>query len=711
MISSTPDYQQAVVATRRRTYIRAVIDIRDPDISYGAVTSSGEMDLSDPGQIHDGVTELVPYATMEPRRWALNGSFRLFPLASGAQAGFVGDVLSGADGTFSPPVWVQENFSNVAILQAVTLYFPRARWDGVPVDLTVEVMQGGTAYYTKTVTGNTESHIALDGFTVNSPDAIRLTVSKWSMPGRRLRVPELVAGVLEEWDSGDMESFSIDQQANFAGLSLPYGTCNISMDNQDRRFEPRNKQGVFRSIEERQGIPVYIGVELPDGTVEYKPKGVYYQYADGWKTGANDLTMSWALADIVGLVAERQYIPPDTLPTTLSGWVASVVAQLGANFADHYSVDPTYAGVSVTANSVEDVTGVSCGEILRYAAQAAGCFVRADDETGYLTVEPLWTQGRKIDLDNLESYPTIQANDDVAALIFAIYGTSGQETYIVSGTNGASSNTLDIQNPFIHTQAQALTAARLILTQYGGNQISIVGRGDPASEVGDVDTVWLDRGNAVSARRMAQGIRFGFGVLSGCTATLVQPDGAYLFEESILLTESGSWTAPAGVTTIRVVLVSGGDGGEPGQAGDFDGPGANGTDGLGGYVWTGTISINPQQTFQVSIGAGGGPGEPGQPTTFGLHSSANGQRYSPNYVDVASGDAYSRSGVRAPQPNTGDGGVGGKGGNQGIRHRVPSEGGGSHSVVDVEPGPGLPGVGGASGCAIIYWDHEEVTAR
>lgn len=86
------------------------------------------------------------------------------------------------------------------------------------------------------------------------------------------------------------------------------------MDNLDRRFEPRSKSGVFRSIEERQGIPVSIGVALPDGTVEYKPKGIYYQYSGGWKTGDNGLTMQWELVDIVGLVSGRQYIPPAQLP-------------------------------------------------------------------------------------------------------------------------------------------------------------------------------------------------------------------------------------------------------------------------------------------------------------------------------------------------------------------------------------------------------------
>ena len=87
-------------------------------------------------------------------------------------------------------------------------------------------------------------------------------------------------------------------------------------------------------------------------------------------------------------------------------------------------------------------------------------------------------------LDNMEAYPVMKANDDLAALIFTLADGNGTE-YVVSGNATASGNTVAVNNPFIHTQAEALTAARLILSTYGGNQLEAVGRGNPASELGD----------------------------------------------------------------------------------------------------------------------------------------------------------------------------------------------------------------------------------
>lgn len=733
MIQSSEAYRAAVTGDSRRMLLRAVIDIIDPDIIYTTPTSSGQAPFSQPGQLYDKEMEISPnYATLERNRWLLDGSFLIYPdnYQGSGQQGFAGDVLSGDDGTFTDPPWVQLNFSNVSILQACSVYFPGADFDGVPDTFTVEVIQGGTAYFTQTVTGNREEWAAFDGFTVQNPDCVKITVSKWSLPGRRMRIPEIIPGVYEAWTGDMIAAFTVTQQANFACLALPYGTCTLSMDNLDRRFEPRSKDGVFQSIEERQGITVSIGPRLSDGTAEYKQVGVYYQAAGGWTTGDNGLTMTWDLVDIVGLIADREYIPPSSLPTTLGSWVGSIVAQLGTNFANRYTVDPNYSGQALTC-ALADVQGQKCGQILMWACMATGTFPRADNSTGNLAVEPFWSQGNKLDLDNLNTYPIMKANGDLGSIIFTL-NDGNQTQYVVGGTSAASPDTVSVQNPFIKTQAQALTAARMILSTYGGNQLETTGRGDPSSEIGDVDTVWLNESSATTGRRMSQTLQFSEGVMQGCTSTILQADGSFLFEERAVITQSGTWTAPAGVTKLRVIIGQGGQGGGQGQDGYWksagssnisfsgytSGEGARGVDGHGGKIWFGTVNINEQQGFQVSIGVGGAPswtygtaGSEGGESTFGPYSSANGEVYPNGFTDVASGDSFGRTGVAIPLLGSGDGGRGGDGGTAGAGHTrwVPGIVSGGHNewVVDIEPGPGGYGRAGASGFVVVYWDKDE----
>ena len=744
MIEATSAFRSAIVGKTRRIYLKAVVDISDPDMTIGAVTSSGLAPWSKSAQLTDKDISAPPrYATLEKNRWLLDGSFAIFPddYQIAGEIGTASEALSGADGTFSAPAWTQLSFSNVSVLQACSIFFSSDPLDGVPEDFTVDILVDGVSYHTETYTGNTQSAIKISGFTVYTPDAIKVTVTKWSLPYRRMRTVEIIPGYYEQWSENMLASFSVQQQGDVSCLTLPYGMLKMAMNNKNRMFEPRSKSGLFQSIEERQGVETYIGVRLADGTVEYKRVGVFYQYSDGWKTGDNGLTMQWDLVDIIGLLADRAYLAPTVLPITLSGWIASLVSQLGTNFASRYTVDADYADLAVTASSRAAVSGKKCGDILRWACMATGTWPRADAETGKLAVEPLWNQGSKITLENLVNYPTMKANQSLASLIFRL--SDGTE-YVVSGNSTSSEKTVTIENPFLHTQAQALTAARLILSCYGGNQLELTGRGDPASEIGDVDTVWLNESRATAARRIYQTFQFADGVLQGCQSKLLQADGSYLYDAFEIIRESGTWTAPPGVTHLRLVLGQGGQGGGYGGYGYVAGSGAlpgsgvaagygdPGTDGLGGKVWFDTVTINAGQTFNVNLGAGGAAaatqgteGSEGGETTFGVYSSANGQRYPNGYTDIANGQVFARTGVAVPESGTGDGGKGGDGGDPGQGYwkelfwtpDVPGYNDnnagnprGWDFVVTKEPGKGKPGKAGASGFVMVTWDRSEETA-
>lgn len=730
MIQTSEAYREAIVGSPRYMELLAVVDISDPDMTWGAVSGSPQAPWSKPEQLHDKDFEApTRYATLEENRWLLDGSFDLFPAnyKADGRVGFVLNDLSGSSGEFSEPQILQREFFNVAILQAASIFFSTDPLDGVPADFAVEILVNGVAFHTQEFTENTATEVSVEGFTVYTPNAIRLTVTRWSLPSRRVRVEEIVPGLYERWGGDELESFSVTQQGQFSCLSLPYGSARMGLDNQSRRFEPRKKGGLFQSIEERQPIELYLGPRTPAGP-DLMPLGIYYQAGDGWKTGENSIIMSWYLVDIIGLVSSRTYLPPDTLPTTLGGWLASIVGQLGENFKDRWHADPSYTNKALSAQSREDVTGKKCGDMIRWICQATGTWPRADAKTGDLTAEPLWNQGNKYDLDNLDEYPVMKANKSLAALIFQL-ADENRTQYVVSGNSTSSEDTVTIINPFLHTTAQALEAARLILSQYGGNLVELVGRGDPSTEIGDVATVWLDESSATAARVMSQTFQFQSGVLQSCRSSLLQADGSYLYTEfAIMDQDDGTFTAPEGVTDFRLVLSDGGQGGAqgangyvsgsgniPGQ-GTASGYGDKGLNGNGGKVWYGTIHLNPGETVKYHRGRGGAPsgktgvpGAEGEHSTFGVYSSSNGTLYPGGYTDIANGQTFCRTGVAAPLPGSGDGGAGGEGGEpgEGYWEQLFWPDGrprGWDFIVTKQPGPGKPGVAGASGFIMVTWE-------
>lgn len=710
MLDSTKAYRAAVTGDSRKILLKAVLKLVDPDIKYSGAFVYKEAPFSKKAQLYDGETESVAnYITLEANRWLLGGGFSPIPDSNDVegQVGAIGSDLSGADGVFEYPQNCTLLINNIESMQACSFFFPNADVDGVPEDFTV-TMIGGTSVpeilYTEEITGNRDSFVVVDGFKVYDPKTLEIHVRKWSLPYHRMRVSEIIPGLYEKWGSDMLASFNVKQQGDVSCLSLPYGTCTLRIDNLDRRFEPRNKEGIFSSIEERQAIPVYIGTQLEDGSVEYKQVGVFYQYAGGWRTSDNGIAMQWELVDIVGLIANRAFITLGELPNTLGGWIAAIVGQLGHNFANLYHVDPDYAELPLTC-SVDDVLGKKCGDVLRWACMATGTWPRAAADTGYLTVEPLWHQGNELTLENLERYPVMRANNDLAAIIFTLNDGVGTKL-VVSGNATASSQTVSVSNPFIRTREEALTAARLILSAYGGNRLETIGRGDPTSEIGDVDTVWLDESNATTGRRIMQTFSIQDGVLRGCQSTLLQANGSFLYENRVVFTQSDTWTVPDGITSLRLIVVGPGEDGTDGEDGSWSDAGRDGADGQGGQVWAGTIEIASGHTFAISISD--------TVTEIGTYSSAHGLRYPYGYTDVQSGDSYARSGVSVPLAGSGDGGKGGVGGVQGNSHietvyentmagNLPA---GKKEVIDNYPGKGTKGSRGATGCVVIYYDKE-----
>ena len=721
MIETTDAFRAALTGDVRRTRIRVPVRITDPDVQYGIITATAPAAVSRLSDLKDGVTALHDnYATLEQDRWVLDGTMGILEddYSWDGEVGFVSSAFSGEDGAFASPQNVFMYISGVTALRALTVAFPTADYDGYATSLSVSVYQGSTAYYTKTIIDNKDPIVALTGFAVYNPDRIMLRINAWSLPNRRARVAEIYPGYAADWTEKDVTAANVRMQASVSSLTLPYGTASLTIDNSSRLFDPRNKNGLFEALEERQPVPLELGVVLPGGSTEYVPVGTYYQHNRGWSTGDSGMTMRWSLVDIIGLLTDTAFSVPATLPTTLEGWVAALCVSLGTAFASRYTVDADYASTAVTATA-EAVEGRSCGDILRWLCQFTGTFARADQETGNLAVEPMWSQGNEYTLDNINDYPTISANDDLATITFRL--ESGD--YVVSGNTSTSSNNVTVDNPFVTTQAQALETARHILVAYGGERTSVTGRGDPSSEIGDVATVQLDKSNATTGRLISMTLDYSSGMLRNCKAEFLQADGTYLYENREIITESGTWTAPSGVTELSLVLVGGGSAGGRGEEGtyytslialhagwNYGYRGASGPDGPGGKVWHDTVHINPGQSFTVSIGSGGVQNEAteivdGGDTTFGAYSSANGRVYSPSYTDAASGSAYGRTGVSAPVDGTGDGGAGGYGGGAGSVYMEPLTNG-LRFVEYVKGYPPGNGASGASGCVIIYYNKE-----
>lgn len=168
-----------------------------------------------------------------------------------------------------------------------------------------------------------------------------------------------------------------------------------------------------------------------------------------------------------------------------------------------------------------------------------------------------------------------------------------------------------------------------------------------------------------------------------------------------VVARSGAWTVPENVTSIRIVLIGGGQGGASGHKGE-DGeagtssPGDGGAGGLGGDGGSGgkinqvEITVEPGSIHQVSIGTGGtggafsgdgnNAGNAGTDTTFDAYTSADGASSPNGITDPVNQVTY------AAQGNIG--GSGGDGGNGGSSSTPNGAGESGQSVGSYSGGAG-----------------------
>lgn len=175
-----------------------------------------------------------------------------------------------------------------------------------------------------------------------------------------------------------------------------------------------------------------------------------------------------------------------------------------------------------------------------------------------------------------------------------------------------------------------------------------------------------------------------------------QPEDVEYFDHREVITQSGEWTAPEGVTEGVAVLIGGAWGGWSGwkggntekvaavnytrtstignrtwkYAGFFASQGGVGGEpgapGSGGRILVSNFTVPASRKISVQIGVGGAggvyspevsqPGAEGTPTTFGGLSSANGTQSSTGYVDTVTGEIFAQPGAAGVAGGSGSGG-------------------------------------------------------
>lgn len=270
-------------------------------------------------------------------------------------------------------------------------------------------------------------------------------------------------------------------------------------------------------------------------------------------------------------------------------------------------------------------------------------------------------------------------------------------------TEGAAENVEEIADATLVSLVNSSAVAQRMAAYYACREQLTVDVNPAAEHAGHVVSLWNEWDKQQTLACIASRETKISGLLKSRTSALVgflppQPETTEYYDERVLLTGSGEWTVPEGVTSLRVVLVEHGEDGLDGSSGASGGSvslivtsaeakpggtwsrqpgaggagGAGGEGGLGGRILSADLGVFSGTVFAYSADTA---------TTFGTLSAQNGSRSDAGFTDPVTGDVFGKKGDDGIA-----GGDGGGGGSANSANFNPGENG-----TDVPPNTGGAG--------------------
>ena len=296
----------------RRIYGKVYITYTDPMLdSETTVTASGWAYNSDKEQILDTIDSIkTKYFTLYDNQ--LDGSYMLSDKYS--QLGWVSDVVSGADGTFTTPPYIQINFAERPVV-SLPIYFDDSH-GAVVEDFIVEYKKKDVTSVTKTFTGNTKAMVMVTNEVIANVVSIKITVTKTSKPYYPAVIVELpvISTILYKGykDASDLISIDLLEELTYkddiealGGISA--NEVTVVLDNSNKQFYFNNTESpVAQQLKRNRKIVPWLGVEIIPGEIEWYTLGTFWSY--NWNVPMGSLTATVVGFDTIGLLSTTSFI-------------------------------------------------------------------------------------------------------------------------------------------------------------------------------------------------------------------------------------------------------------------------------------------------------------------------------------------------------------------------------------------------------------------
>ena len=254
---------------RNLGFLKVKFNIVDPETNPDLSSNSEEI-FSDLNNIKETtIPQTKNYATLEKNFWLLNDSQPIYGSEELEQT-YVSSYMSDKNCLFSDKACITLTSSVYLTTLGLTMVFDSID-KNYAKKLKVKAYRDSTMIMDKdyTLSSYSDRLIFADNEELVRWNKIEIYFIESSLPYRRIRVNQLLFGIMETYTDENLISAESKEKTTMINSELPTHTFKFTIDNMNKLFNPDNPQGWYRYILQQQPISYEWGYQLDDGTIEW----------------------------------------------------------------------------------------------------------------------------------------------------------------------------------------------------------------------------------------------------------------------------------------------------------------------------------------------------------------------------------------------------------------------------------------------------------
>lgn len=254
---------------RNLGFLKVKFNIVDPETNPDLSSNSEEI-FSDLDNIKETtIPQSKNYATLEKNFWLLNDSQPIYGSEELEQT-YVSSYMSDKNCLFSDKACITLTSSVYLTTLGLTMVFDSID-KNYAKKLKVKAYRDSTMIMDKdyTLSSYSDRLIFADNEELVRWNKIEIYFIESSLPYRRIRVNQLLFGIMETYTDENLISAESKEKTTMINSELPTHTFKFTIDNMNKLFNPDNPQGWYRYILQQQPISYEWGYQLDGGTIEW----------------------------------------------------------------------------------------------------------------------------------------------------------------------------------------------------------------------------------------------------------------------------------------------------------------------------------------------------------------------------------------------------------------------------------------------------------